>query len=391
MREHRICIYGTAGSSPAYVRNRLVERALEAAGYRLVYCTVPLWTDTDEKLSAARKGITKTAVRFLLAHIRMALRYLFLVPGHDAVLVLAPGHPDVPFARAVSWIRRKPLVFDAFYSLYDTVVEDRRLAEPGSVKAGVISFLDRLSCRLADAVLIDTEANRDYICTRYRLDSSRFHVIPAGAPEGFDAPFDTSVRPICGTTTVLFQGSYVPLQGAETVVRAAALLRRRPDISFRMIGSGQTRAEAESIAVSEGLGNIVFIDWMSLDGLRQETGRADICLGIFGTGGKAGRVIPHKVFAALAMDRPVITADTPAARELLEDGISALFCPPGKPEALAGCIEKLADDPSLREALAAKAHELDHSVFSTGMVAMRLAGILDDIQGAPAWVDPHLE
>ena len=378
MQERRICVFGTAGRSEEYVRNRLIERALEESGYRIVFCTRPLWAGTDEKLAAAKAGIVRTALRFLFAHFRLLLRYLFRIPGHDVVIVLAPGHPDVPFARFASWLRGKPLVFDAFYSLYDTVVEDRGLAAPGSPKARLVSLLDQLSCRLPDAVLIDTEANRDYICGRYGLDPGRFTVLSAGAPRGFDAPLCPGATHDEKGTTVLFQGSYVPLQGAVTVVGAASLLRNRPDIRFRMVGSGQTRPEAERTARDEGLSNIEFIDWMSLDELRTETGRADICLGIFGTGGKAGRVIPHKVYAALAMGRPVITADTPAARELLEDGVSALLCPPGDPAALAKKIVELAGDPDLRCTLAREALILCRTRFNTTAMARQLAEALPD-------------
>jgi len=64
-------------------------------------------------------------------------------------------------------------------------------------------------------------------------------------------------------------------------------------------------------------------------------------LGIFGTSAKAGRVIPNKVFQALACGAPVVTADTAAARELLRDGESALLVPPGDPEALAAAIRRV--------------------------------------------------
>ena len=46
-------------------------------------------------------------------------------------------------------------------------------------------------------------------------------------------------------------------------------------------------------------------------------------------------MIPNKAFQALACGTPLVTADTPAARELLADGESALLVPPGDPEALA--------------------------------------------------------
>ena len=64
-------------------------------------------------------------------------------------------------------------------------------------------------------------------------------------------------------------------------------------------------------------------------------------LGIFGASEKAQRVIPNKVFQALACGTPVVTADTPAARELLRDGESALLVPPGDPAALIDAIRRV--------------------------------------------------
>jgi len=49
---------------------------------------------------------------------------------------------------------------------------------------------------------------------------------------------------------------------------------------------------------------------------------------------------------------PVITANTPAARELLVDDESALLVPPGDPEALAAAVRRLAEDPALARRLA---------------------------------------
>ncbi len=57
-------------------------------------------------------------------------------------------------------------------------------------------------------------------------------------------------------------------------------------------------------------------------------------------------MIPNKAFQAIACGTPLVTADTPAARELLVDGESALLVPPGDPRALAAAIRRLAADPS---------------------------------------------
>ena len=58
-------------------------------------------------------------------------------------------------------------------------------------------------------------------------------------------------------------------------------------------------------------------------------------------------MIPNKVFQALACGVPVVTADTPAARELLVDEESALLVPPGDPESLAAAVRRLSGDAEL--------------------------------------------
>ncbi len=64
-------------------------------------------------------------------------------------------------------------------------------------------------------------------------------------------------------------------------------------------------------------------------------------------------MIPNKAFQALACGTPLVTADTPAARELLRDGESALLVPPGDAGALAAALARLAAEPALAASLSA--------------------------------------
>ncbi len=108
----------------------------------------------------------------------------------------------------------------------------------------------------------------------------------------------------------LFVGKLIPLHGLETILAAARLA---PDLRFRIVGSGQLDQ-----LLADRPPNVEHVPWVEYEHLPDELHRASCALGIFGTSAKAARVIPNKVFQALACGTPVVSADTPAARELLE-------------------------------------------------------------------------
>jgi glycosyltransferase involved in cell wall biosynthesis len=99
--------------------------------------------------------------------------------------------------------------------------------------------------------------------------------------------------------------------------------------------------------------NVDWVPWVDYEQLPDELHRAGCALGIFGASDKAQRVIPNKAFQALACETPLVTADTPGARELLVDGESALLVPPGDAQALAATLQRLAADPELAQRLSA--------------------------------------
>ena len=70
-----------------------------------------------------------------------------------------------------------------------------------------------------------------------------------------------------------------------------------------------------------------------------------VCLGIFGTGPKAQRVVPNKVLQGAAAGCAIVTSDTAVQREALGDG--AVYVPAGSPSALADALTALVTDRAL--------------------------------------------
>ncbi len=149
-----------------------------------------------------------------------------------------------------------------------------------------------------------------------------------------------------------------------------------PEIPFRIVGSGQLDA-----LLLERPPNVEWVDWVDYELLPPEIQRAGCALGVFGTSAKAGRVIPNKAFQALACGTPLVTSDTPAARELLQDGVSALLVPPGDPDALAAAVQRLAGDPVLAESIGAGGLAAYRAHASEQVLGERWRGLVEQLVG----------
>jgi glycosyltransferase involved in cell wall biosynthesis len=321
----RVLLFGTYERE--YPRNAQVAAALRRVGVQVAERHKQVWGGGEQWRAGPR-----TALRLLAAEARLAAGRR---TDADAVLVGYPGHLDLLAARRVAG--EAPVVFNPLVSLWDTLVEDRGRFRDGSASARALRRLDRWAMRAADLVVADTQANAGHYAALAGLD--HVAVCLVGAEERLFSPAAAKREP----ATALFVGKLIPLHGLETILAAARLA---PGVRFRVAGDGQLRGLLERRPA-----NVEHVPWVPYEQLPGELARATCALGIFGTSAKAARVIPNKAFQALACGTPLVTADTPAARELLVDGESALLVPPGDPEALAAAVTRVCEDAELAAAL----------------------------------------
>ena len=327
---------------------------LRTAGVDIVEDQVSVWDDDREGWRAGPGA----ALRLARAEARLSMRRLSDV---DAVVVGYPGHFDLPAARRAA--HGRPVVFNPLVSLADTLVGDRRRFRAGSLAARALERVDRHAFRSADLVVADTHAHAHFLG---RLaDRDDIAVCFVGAEDRLFRPGWRPVEPF----RALFVGKLIPLQGVETILEAA---RAAPDVQFRVVGSGQLDALLATKPV-----NVEHIPWIEYEHLPTELHAAGCALGIFGTTAKAQRVIPNKAFQALACGTPLVTADTPAARELLIDGESALLVPPGDARALADAVRRLAHDTELARRIGAGGRDLYARTASEQVLGPRWRGLIE--------------
>ena len=344
-------VYDPAGSRP-----RVLVKGLALNGIEVAHCRT-------------------TARRLPFAYLDLMRQFEGNV---DVVLVCTPGQHLVPIARWLVRHKRIPIILDAMYSEYDTYVNDRRTVWQYSVGALRYYAIDRLSCHLADTVIVDTDLNAKYFQHTFRMPPARMRRIFVGSDDEVFVPLPKSEDD--GTFRVGFVGGFIPLQGVNYIVQAAKILEREEDVHFFLVGAGQTYPAAIELAARLNVRNITFHPWMAYESLPGFLKNSDVCLGIFGDSDKAKRVIPTKAFDALAMAKPLVTGDSPAAKEAgFKDRENAFLVEMQNPSAIARAILEAKSNNELRQHVAEQGHRLFKQRFTPKVIGATLKAVLEEL------------
>ena len=342
----------TCGREPSYPRNSLILSVLQNL------------TNTQ--------SFTSTSRRILIRYLSIYWQMFFAVRKQefDLIFVGFLGQPIVPFANRFF---KKPILFDAFLSVFDTICYDRQWVSPNSLVGKAAFLFDKISCDQADCVILDTQAHADFFHQQFGIAKEKLEVLFVGCDDTlFQPQWDCEPK----EQIVLFYGSYLPLHGVETIVEAARHLRNT-SIRFRIIGDGIQKNRIVALAKQHNLTNITFMYTVPLHQLPNEIANATVCLGgPFGPSQKAQRVITGKTFQCIAMGKPTIVGDSQANRELLEHQNNAWFCPMNDPIALTEAIRALTNNPNLCRQLGENAYLTFKEKASTEVLQEKLKQIL---------------
>ncbi|MER7007708.1 glycosyltransferase [Dactylosporangium sp. NPDC000555] len=360
----RVVFFGTYDTA-THPRVLVLAQGLRGRGATVLECNAPLGVGTAARVAAVRRPwravplVARIARRWWsLARAARAVRPRRGGTPLDAIVVGYLGLFDVHLARLL--FGRTPVVLDHMAGAAD-IAADRRLG--GRLRHWLLGALDRAALARADVVVVDTDEQRDTLPRHVR---ERAVVCPVGAPDAwFDAGAGTPPAPP-GPLRVVFFGLYTPLQGAPAIGAAARLLADRP-VRFTMIGHGQ---DEDATRRAAGGAPVRWVPWADAGELPALVAGHDVCLGIFGDGAKARRVVPNKVFQGAAAGCAIVTADTAPQRRALDD--AALFVPSGDPAALAAALDRLATDRAELDRLRGAARGLAERDFTAARAALPL-------------------
>ncbi|WP_431045822.1 glycosyltransferase family 4 protein [Streptomyces sp. P1-3] len=193
-----------------------------------------------------------------------------------------------------------------------------------------------------------------------RVDLVTAHDCADPAPEGGPAA-GLPGRP--GALRIGYVGHLYPGRGTDVILDLAD---RLPAADFHLVGG--TAADREHWQSRCGRPNVHFHGHLPPAGLAPYYRAFDIVLAPYqrkvfcagGVGEISRWVSPMKLFEYMSHGKAIIASDLPVLREVLDDGVNCLLCPPDSVDAWSDAVTRLAEDQALREALGAEARRRLH-------------------------------
>lgn len=234
---------------------------------------------------------------------------------------------------------------------------------PDWVGSGMYRLIARMeadAARGATQVLTITNALKDELVRR-GVEEAKISVVPNGVDTGRFTPLQkdaalASALGIEGKTVIGYIGSILDYEGLEILLEAARVLKQtRSDFHVLIVGDGAELERFRGLSVDYDLQDIVtFTGRVPHEEVEKYYSIVDIAPFPRLPLAVCEMVSPLKPFEAMAMGKAVVASNVAALSEIVQDGVTGLLHQKGDAQDLHRVLERLLDDPSLRETLAAQ-------------------------------------
>jgi len=276
-----------------------------------------------------------------------------------------------------------PFVFEV-RDVWPEVFLDMRAMSRRNPVYQYLRFLELRLYREAVAVITLLPGMKEYL-RAHGVSEQRIWYIPNGVDTAlFEEPRPPPPAP---PFVVSYFGAHGPANGLDTVIRAAAVLKRAgAAVKFRLVGDGSRKPALRALASELGIGPdlVEFLDpvpKVALQPLATATHAFVFHLKDLAVLRRYG-LSANKLFDYLLAGRPILFACR-AANNPVEEAQAGLIVPPEDPEALADAALRLSRTPQAeRDSMGRRGREWVREHHDLRRLAGRLASHLEQVVGA---------
>lgn len=258
-----------------------------------------------------------------------------------------------------------------FFSSHKPVfVFTRRVSHP--IVAGFFARLKYTSSLIDGAIAVAESVRRQLVA--YGLAPERVRTVYSGtdparfSPRPPDEGILKELALPAGLPVVMLVGNFSEHKGQHVLLAAAKELRAK-GLDFALVFAGRNTDSEELKALCEAAG--VPADRRRLLGLRDDVEKLLTAASVSVNAAIKGEALSGSIRESLAMGVPAVAGDISGNSEIVRDGVNGLLFPPGDSVALAGRLEKVLKDPSLRAKFSENSVSLVRENFTTAIMGRR--------------------
>ena len=240
----------------------------------------------------------------------------------------------------------------------------------------------RIGNALADRVMVNAAAVRDFVHANERCPRDKMVVVPSGidterfqplAPQTFKARLGLSEhRRVVGIITRMRVR-----KGVEEFIRAMAQVRgAHPEAHGLIVGEVELDAETEALVRQLGLQ-----EHLTFLGRRSDMPEVLSACDLFVLSSH-DEGMSNAILEAMAMERAVVATDVGGTGEVVRHGASGLLVPPRDPQALATAIGTLLAEPTRARAMGVLGRRIVEEGFSAVAMVRRMEQFYTELAAA---------
>ncbi len=281
--------------------------------------------------------------------------YLFLRYGFDALHVHTP--PDM-YVTIGAWFKLFGVryVMD-HHDLSPELYQAQSQASEDSLLVRILKWFERRSCRLADQMIQTNESQRASDISRCHVDPARTNVVRNG-PRFQQMVGATPLPEYRAMDKIIlgYMGCIGFQDGVDSFLQAMGRLTRdlnRDDFFGLIIGDGPALQSLKDLSVELQLDDkMAFVGYQQGNALYSHIASCDIMVTPDPVNSYNASCTMIKTMEYMAMSKPVVGYDMPEHR--YSAGDASLYAKPGDVLHFAECLQKLMDEPDLRQSMGEK-------------------------------------
>jgi colanic acid biosynthesis glycosyl transferase WcaI len=245
----------------------------------------------------------------------------FFAPHTDVIYVWHPPLTVGIAAWIFSKLTRTPYVYDVQDIWPDFVVLSGMMKEGMAVR--FLRRIEKFVYRKSNHIIVGTETARKNLLEK-NVQSSKISVLPNWVNQNIfvdtkDFPRESLRSKLnwTGKFVFLFAGNLGIVQGLDTIISAAELLKDEENIRITFVGDGIEKSRLEKIVREKHLTNVEFLDRRPMEEMPGLMAASDVLLVHLLDSGLSQYVIPSKVMAYLSSRKPILVAINGIAADLI--------------------------------------------------------------------------